>query len=102
MTVMAFNPQTGTVEVPDHKSLRAAWKTFGGPFGGPFCMVRRFIVEKPLTASQLRQLPGPLRARLEPEDVLWLERLYRLEDPRDSAGLQWLRKRSSPLLTLPR
>jgi hypothetical protein len=82
---MKVSPQTGTIEVPDLKSLMAAWRTYGGPF----CMDRRFIVEKPLTVSQLRRLPGPLRARLEfDEAVVWLERLYCLEDPRDSAGLQ--------------
>lgn len=78
MAFMKVSPQTGTIEVPDLKSLIAAWRTYGGPF----CMVRRFIVEKPLTASQLRLLPEPLKARLEPDDVVWLERLYRLVDPR--------------------
>lgn len=79
MTITKVSPQTGTIEVPDFKSLMAAWKTYGGPF----CMVRRFIVEKPLTASQLGRLPGPLRARIAVDDaVVWLERLYGLEDPR--------------------
>lgn len=79
MAFMKVSPQTGTIEVPDLKSLTAAWRTYGGPS----CLVRRFIVEKPLTASQLRRLPGPLRARLEVDGaVAWLERLYRLEDPR--------------------
>lgn len=85
MAFMKVSPQTGTIEVPDLKSLTAAWRTYGGPF----CMVRRFMVEKPLTASQLRRLPGPLRARLEADEaVAWLERLYSLVDPRDSAGPQ--------------
>jgi hypothetical protein len=76
---MKVSPQTGTIEVPDLKSLIAAWRTYGGPF----CMVRRFIVEKPLTASQLHRLPGPLKARLESDEAaVWLERLYGREDPR--------------------
>jgi hypothetical protein len=78
LAFMKISPQTGTIEVPDLKSLTAAWRTYGGPF----CMVRHFIVAKPLTASQLSRLPGPLKARLEPDDMVWLERLYRLEDPR--------------------
>ena len=81
MAFMKVSPQTGTIEVPNLKSLIAAWRTYGGPF----CMVRRFIVrrEKPLTVLQLRRLPGPLRARLvSDEAVVWLEHLYGLEDPR--------------------
>jgi hypothetical protein len=81
MTYCIVDYETGTITVPDLKNLKAAWKTYGGPF----CMVRRFIVEKQLTASQLRRLPEALRARLHSPDgsVEWLEHLYRLEDPRN-------------------
>jgi hypothetical protein len=53
-------------------------------YGGPLCFVRRFIVGKPLTASQIRRLPEALKARLHsPDDsVGFLERMYRLPDMR--------------------
>jgi len=68
------------IEVPDHKNLLAAWRLHGGPG----TLVGRFIVGKPLTASQLSRLPEALKARLySPDDsVDFLERLYGLEDPR--------------------
>jgi hypothetical protein len=46
--------------------------------------VGRFIVEKPLTVSQLRRLPKALKERLQCADdsVDELERLNRLEDTR--------------------
>lgn len=59
MTYERVHPST-TIEVPNHKSLLAAWKEHGGPFS----LVGRFIVKKPLTAAQLRRLPEDLRARL--------------------------------------
>lgn len=46
--------QLATIEVPDHKNLLAAWHSYGG-------IVRRFIVRKPLTQSQLARLPKALR-----------------------------------------
>jgi hypothetical protein len=51
--------QTATIKVPDHKNLLAAWRLYG-----PGPLVGRFIVEKPLTASQFRRLPRPLRDRV--------------------------------------
>ena len=42
------------VEVPDHKNLLATWRLYGY---GPASPVGRYIVEKPLTARQLRRLP---------------------------------------------
>jgi hypothetical protein len=80
MAYMKISPSTGTIEVPDHKSLLAAWREYGGPL----CFVRRFIVGKPLTASQLRRLPEALKERLHgPNNALdFLDRLYGLEDPR--------------------
>lgn len=79
MTVMRIQRSTA-IEVPDHKSLIAAWRLHGGPGS----LVARFIVDKPLTASQLSRLPEALKARLHsPDDsVDFLERLYCLEDPR--------------------
>ena len=59
MTYMRFNP--ATVTVPNHKNLLAAWKQYGGPLS----VVGRFIVEKPLTESQLRRLPKGLRELLD-------------------------------------
>jgi hypothetical protein len=81
MTFCKIDREMATIEVPDLRNLKAAWKTYGGPF----CMVRRFIVGKKLTDSQLRRLPEALRARLHSPDgsVEWLEHLYRLEDPRN-------------------
>jgi hypothetical protein len=46
--------QLPTIEVPDHKSLLAAWHSCGLP-------VRRFIVAKPLTQSQFARLPKALK-----------------------------------------
>jgi hypothetical protein len=71
---------TSTVTVADHKSLLTAWKIHGGPGS----LVGRFIVEKPLTRSQLRRLPMALKEKMAcPDDsVSFLERLYGLEDPR--------------------
>jgi len=79
MTFMRIQRST-TIEVPDHKNLLAAWRLHGGPG----TLVGRFIVDKPLTASQLSRLPEALKARLcSPDDsVDFLERLYGLEDPR--------------------
>jgi len=79
MTFMRIQRST-TIEVPDHKNLLAAWRLHGGPG----TLVGRFIVGKPLTASQLSRLPEALKARLcSPDDsVDFLERLYGLEDPR--------------------
>jgi hypothetical protein len=79
MTFMRIQRST-TIEVPDHKNLLAAWRLHGGPGS----LVARFIVDKPLTASQLSRLPEALKARLHsPDDsVDFLERLYGLEDPR--------------------
>jgi hypothetical protein len=72
--------RSATIEVPDIHNLRAAWKTYGGPL----CLVSRFVVQKPLTQSQLQRLPKALRELVScPDDsVAWLERLYGLEDPR--------------------
>jgi hypothetical protein len=58
MSYMRFN--SATIKVPNHKNLLAAWKQYGGPLS----LVGRFIVEKPLTASQLRRLPKGLRELL--------------------------------------
>lgn len=61
---MAYMKITGprpSIEVQDHKNLLAAWRLYGGPVS----LVGRFIVEKPLTASQLRRLPLGLRDRLQ-------------------------------------
>ena len=80
MTYCLVNYETGSITVPDLKNLKAAWRIYGGPF----CMVRCFIVRQQLTASQLSRLPEALRERLHSPDgsVEWLERLFRLEDPR--------------------
>jgi hypothetical protein len=48
------------VEVPDHKNLLAAWRLYG-----PASPVGRFVVKKPLTASQIRRLPRDLRDRIQ-------------------------------------
>ena len=81
MAFMLIDRST-TIEVADHKNLLAAWRLHGGPL----TLVGRFIVRKPLTASQLRRLPGALRGMLHyPDDsVDFLERLYSLDDPRGS------------------
>lgn len=81
MAYLKFTPPA-TIEVPDHKNLLAAWMLHGPGTGS---LVRfRFIVGKPLTASQLRRLPEALKERLQCADdsVAFLERLYGLEDPR--------------------
>jgi hypothetical protein len=57
---MKFTPPT-IIEVPDHKNLLAAWMLHGGPG----TLVGRFIVERPLTASQLRRLPAASRDRFK-------------------------------------
>jgi hypothetical protein len=49
--------QSATIEVPDHESLRAAWRLHGGPL----TLVGRFIVRKSLTASQRTRLPKALK-----------------------------------------
>jgi hypothetical protein len=46
-----------SIEVPDHRNLRAAWRSYG-------TLVESFTVRKPLTAAQLRRLPADLRNRL--------------------------------------
>ena len=71
-----------TIEASDHPNLRSSWREYGGPS----TLVGRFIVDKPLTASQLRRLPEALKARLYcPDDsVDFPERLYGLPDPRDA------------------
>lgn len=70
------------IEVADHKNLRAAWRSHGGID----TLVGRFIVRKPLTASQLSRLPKALKAKLHcPDDALdFLERLAALPDLRDA------------------
>lgn len=60
MAYMKFTPPT-IIEVPDHKNLLAAWMLHGGPG----TLVGRFIVERPLTASQLRRLPAASRDRFK-------------------------------------
>jgi hypothetical protein len=46
-----------SIEVPDHKNLMAAWRSY--------CpLVESFTVRKPLTPAQLRRLPADLRTRL--------------------------------------
>jgi hypothetical protein len=52
-----------TIEAPDHKGLLTAWKLYRGPLA--LVLVGRFIVKKPLTASQHRRLPKGLRERLK-------------------------------------
>jgi len=59
MTFMRIQRST-TIEVPDHKSLLAAWRLHGGPLS----LVGRFIVDKPLTLPQLNRLPKALRQLL--------------------------------------
>jgi len=46
----------------------------------------RFIVGKPLTASQLSRLPDALKARGSDGSLGFLARLYGLEDPRPRKG----------------
>ena len=71
-----------TVEVGDHKALLAAWEQYGGPF----CVVARFFVRKPLTKSQFSRLPAGLRARMGAGDAgAWLDGLFALEDSRIEA-----------------
>jgi hypothetical protein len=48
-----------SIEVPDHKNLIAAWRSYG-----PGSLVGSFTVRKPLTQKQLCGLPSELRARL--------------------------------------
>ncbi len=69
-----------TITVPDYNSLVFAWRLHGGPG----TIAKSFIVEKPLTDAQLRRLPKDLKRMIQsPDDSLdFLERLYRLEDPR--------------------
>lgn len=62
----------------DSRNLLAAWKLYGGPD----TPAGRFIVHKPLTPAQLRRLPEALKDLLQSDDVIFLERLYGLEDPR--------------------
>jgi hypothetical protein len=57
-----------------------AWREYGRH--GFDSVVGSFIVTKPLTKSQLRRMPKALKNVLRFDDsVLWLEKLYRLEDP---------------------
>jgi hypothetical protein len=49
-----------SIEVPDHKNLIAAWRSYGGPGS----LVGSFTVRKQLTRKQLCGLPAELRARL--------------------------------------
>ena len=78
--------QTATIEVHDYESLLWAWREHGKQ---PLSVVGRFVLAgPPLTKAQHHRLPKALKEVLHyrrPEDdsVEWLERLYRLEDPRD-------------------
>ena len=67
--------------------------------GGPGTLVGRFILDKPLTASQLRRLPEALKARLycPGASVGFLEWLYGLEGPRDYPGELQPRKHASKM-----
>jgi hypothetical protein len=56
MTYMRISA-LASIEVPDHRNLRAAWRSYG-------TLVESFTVRKPLTAAQLRRLPAELRMRL--------------------------------------
>jgi len=81
MDIFGVHPLT-VITVKDHKGLRQAWKRYGGAFP----LVGEFVVRKPLTESQLRRLPEGLRALVRTaDDVSFLERLYRLPDPRTSS-----------------
>ena len=74
-----YHPST-TVEVEDYRTLREAWRRWGGPCS----LVGCFTVRKPLTEAQLRRLPRALKAVLRQDDsVSFLERLYRLNDERN-------------------
>jgi hypothetical protein len=73
--------QAVRISVADYKSLLVAWRMHGGP-KAPVAL--RFIVAKPLTDSEFRQLPDALKGLIDsPDDsVVFLEWLYCLEDPR--------------------
>jgi hypothetical protein len=78
MSYWKISGPRATVTVPDHKTLRDVWKTYKHSL-----LVGRFIVEKPLTPAQLRRLSAKLRDRVSsPDDLVFLEALYALEDPR--------------------
>lgn len=81
MLICTIHPLT-TVTVEDHKTLREAWKRYGGPLS----LVGEFVVRKPLTEAQYRRLPQGLKDRLREGDennaVSFLEQLYRLPDLR--------------------
>ena len=70
-----------TIPVADYKSLLVAWRMHGRP-KRPQAL--RFIVAKPLTDSEFRQLPNALKGLIDsPDDsIAFLEWLYNLEDPR--------------------
>jgi len=59
MTYLKISATT-SIEVLNHRSLREAWKQYGGPG----TLVGLFVVTKPLTPAQLRRLPADLRDRL--------------------------------------
>jgi len=70
-----------TVTVSNHGDLRSFWKRCD--FEKRW-LIDRIIVEKALTEAQLRRLSEDLRRRVSsPDDVVFLDRLYALEDPRD-------------------
>lgn len=80
MAFKRIEPST-VVTVHTYESLLAAWKSFGSARS----LVARFVFAgRPLATSQTSRLPNELRERLEflDDSLDFLERLYRLEDPR--------------------
>jgi hypothetical protein len=56
---------TTTITVSDHRALLTTWKSYGGCRNPHVTgLIGGFRVKDPLTAAQLRRLPGELRARL--------------------------------------
>jgi hypothetical protein len=74
------------VTAHDHASLLTSFRQYRDCLE----LVREFVMDGPLTAGQIERLPKPLSERLTLVDasVERLERLLRLPDPRESAGLQ--------------
>ncbi|MGB6303907.1 MAG: hypothetical protein WBF45_09165 [Acidobacteriaceae bacterium] len=84
MLIFGIHPLT-VITAEDYQGLLAAWKRYGGPLS----LVGEFVVKKALTDAQYRRLPQGLKDRLKEGDeidaVSFLERLYRLPDPRTSS-----------------
>jgi hypothetical protein len=82
MHVYVIDSNTGTIRVDDYKGLMSVWGEMRGQFM-TMMLVRRIVVEKPLTESQYNRLAADLKDKvIQSDSRTWLERLAALEDPR--------------------